>query len=46
MAKKGGRNVKIKVLSRTDLVEILELTKVIDGVEAVYKAKAEGNVAA
>ena len=38
--------MKIKVLSRQDLIQILELPKVIEGVEAVYKAKAQGDVVA
>ena len=38
--------MKIKVLSRTDLINILEMPKVIEGVESVYKAKAQGNVVA
>lgn len=38
--------MKIKVLSRTDLINILEMPKVIEGVESVYKAKAQGDVVA
>lgn len=38
--------MNIKVLSRADLIDILEMPDVIEGVEAVYKAKAEGNVVA
>ena len=38
--------MEIKVLSRNDLIQILEMPDVIAGVEAVYKAKAEGNVVA
>lgn len=36
--------MEIKVLSRVDLIEILEMPKVIEGVEAVYRAKAKGDV--
>lgn len=38
--------MKIKVLSRADLIDILEMPKVIEGVESVYKAKAHGDVVA
>ena len=38
--------MKIKVLSRADLIDILEMPDVIAGVEAVYKEKAVGNVVA
>lgn len=38
--------MKIKVLSRADLINILEMPKVIEGVESVYKAKAQGDVVA
>ncbi len=38
--------MKIKVLSRADLINILEMPEVIKGVEAVYKAKAQGDVVA
>ena len=38
--------MKIKVLSRADLIDILEMPDVIAGVEAVYKAKANGDVVA
>ena len=38
--------MEIKVLSRKDLINVLELPEVIEGVEAVYRAKAKGQVAA
>lgn len=38
--------MKIKVLSRANLINILELPEVIKGVESVYKTKAQGNVVA
>lgn len=38
--------MKIKVLSRADLIDILEMPDVLAGVEAVYKEKAAGNVVA
>ena len=38
--------MEIKVLSRADLMQILEMPEVLEGVEAVYKAKAGGDVVA
>ncbi len=38
--------MNIKVLSRADLINILEMPQVIEGVEAVYRAKAGGNAVA
>lgn len=38
--------MNIKVLSQKDLIQVLELPKVIEGVKAAYRAKAEGLVAA
>ena len=38
--------MKIKVLSRQNLIEILGMPQVIQGVKSVYKTKAEGGVVA
>ena len=34
--------MKVKVLGRNDLEKVLEMPKVIEGVQSVYKLKAEG----
>ena len=38
--------MNIKILSRNDLEQILEMPRVIEGVEAVYKLKAKGEAVA
>ena len=38
--------MKIRVLSRDNLAEALDLSSVIEGVEAVYQAKAQGKAVA
>lgn len=39
---KGDELMQVKILGRADLEKVLEMPKVIEGVEAVYKLKADG----
>ena len=43
---KEKQAMKIRVLSRDNLAEALDLSSVIEGVEAVYQAKAQGKAVA